>query len=252
VSQSICVIGPGRLGRAIAARLRERGHDVVLTREAGDAGGSDLVLLCVPDRAIEAVAALLPPGPWRAHCSGATGLDALGPGPRAFSVHPLMTFRSDGDPRQLDGVHAAISARDETATEAARAFAHDLGLIPFVLDDAARPLYHCAAAMAGSVTTAAFLAAVRAMGHAGLEPARAARVLAPLAAQAIANAAALPDASSLTGPVARGDAVTVERHLAALHAADPELERAYLAFVAATAEAVVPERLADLAAVLGA
>jgi len=253
VHTSVCVIGPGRLGRSIAARLLERGRDVILTREPGEALGRDLAVLCVPDRAIGAVAAQVPPGPWLAHCSGATGLDALGgDGRRVFSLHPLMTFRADGDPRQLDGVHAALSARDAAGIEAGRALALELGLVPFVLDDAARPLYHCAAALAGSATAAAFLAAVRVMGHAGLEPATAAGVLAPLAERAVANAAARPDASSLTGPVARGDAITLERHRDALRRADPTLERAYLAFVAATVDAVVPERRGLLAPVVEA
>ena len=80
------VIGAGRVGSAIAARLRERGLDL-------DAGEPELVLLCVPDRAIAEVAAATAPGPWLAHVSGATPLAraraaraALRPAPAA-DVH---------------------------------------------------------------------------------------------------------------------------------------------------------------------
>ena len=53
----------GRVGTAMSARLRERGVTV-------DAHRGDLVLVCVPDRAIAAVAAGIEPGPWVAHTSG--------------------------------------------------------------------------------------------------------------------------------------------------------------------------------------
>src|SRR3954471_13271783 len=79
------VIGSGRVGSAVAARLRERGVDV-------RADGAELVLLCVPDSAIAEVARGIPEGPWVAHVSGATPLAALAPHVRRFSVHPLQTF----------------------------------------------------------------------------------------------------------------------------------------------------------------
>src|SRR2546423_15673091 len=100
--ESACVVGTGRVGGAVAARLSER----VPTRRTGrelDCGGADLVLLCVPDRAISAVSAGIPPGPWIGHTSGAVRLASLDPHPRRFSVHPLQTFVPDPGPQQLDG-----------------------------------------------------------------------------------------------------------------------------------------------------
>ena len=67
--ESVQVIGAGRVGSAVAARLRERGVTL-------DAPASELVLLCVPDTAIADVAASMPTGPWIAHVSGATPLTA--------------------------------------------------------------------------------------------------------------------------------------------------------------------------------
>ena len=72
---SACVVGAGRVGSALAARLAERIPTHVAGREL-ETAGADLVLLCVPDRAVPEVASTLAPGPWVAHTSGATPLAA--------------------------------------------------------------------------------------------------------------------------------------------------------------------------------
>src|SRR5919204_6377982 len=78
----VTVIGAGRAGSTIAARLRERG---VTVRD-----DAELRLLCVPDRAIADVARSIGVGPWVAHVSGGTPLAALDPHERRFSVPPLQ------------------------------------------------------------------------------------------------------------------------------------------------------------------
>ena len=60
--ERIQIVGMGRVGSAVAARLGDRVSDV----------DPELVLLCVPDRAIAEVAQTIPVGPWIAHTSGAT------------------------------------------------------------------------------------------------------------------------------------------------------------------------------------
>src|ERR671910_2954319 len=102
------VIGAGRVGSAIAARLRERGLDL-------GAGDPELVLLCVPDRSIAEVAAATPLGPWLAHVSGATPLSALDPHVRRFGVHPLQSFSKERGPEQLDGAWGAVTAESDEA-----------------------------------------------------------------------------------------------------------------------------------------
>src|SRR5918911_1692775 len=97
--ESVTVVGSGRVGSAVSARLRERGVDV---RDDGE-----LRLLCVPDAAIGEVAASIPVGPWVAHVSGATPLAALEPHTQRFSVHPLQTFTRARGAEQLDGAWAA-------------------------------------------------------------------------------------------------------------------------------------------------
>src|SRR5438445_2195444 len=130
-----CVVGAGRVGSAVGARLAERG--VELTER-----DPELYLLCVPDRAIAELARGLEPGPWVAHVSGATPLAALDPHTRRFSVHPLQTFTRARGPEQLDGAWAAVTAESAEARELGFELARLLGLEPFELDEAARPLYH--------------------------------------------------------------------------------------------------------------
>src|SRR6059036_3076092 len=104
--KQIRIVGSGRVGSAVAGRLRERGF-VLSEYEA------ELVLLCVPDRAISEVAPTIAPGPWIAHVSGATPLAALAPHERRFGLHPLQSFARARGPEQLDGAWAAMTA--ETA-----------------------------------------------------------------------------------------------------------------------------------------
>src|SRR5260221_14557328 len=126
--KSVNVIGRGRVGSALAARLLERGVEL---RD----DEAELALLCVPDRAIAEVAASIEPGPWVAHVSGATPLAALAPHTCRFSVHPLQTFTRTRGPEQLDGAWAAVTGETEAAVQLGRWLAETLGLQPFELAD---------------------------------------------------------------------------------------------------------------------
>jgi len=216
---SIQVIGArGRVGSAVSARLAERGVRV-------DADEPQLVLLCVPDRAIAEVAAATPPGPWVAHVSGATPLTALDPHERRFSMHPLQSFSRARGPEQLDGAYAAVTAESETARKIGFRLAEMLGLRPFELDDGSRAAYHAGAAVASS-----YLVTLRALAGSLLEAAGAPpEALDPLMRGVIDGG------FELTGPIARGDWETVERHLEAIRDARPELEELYRVLAAQTA-----------------
>jgi predicted short-subunit dehydrogenase-like oxidoreductase (DUF2520 family) len=208
------VIGSGRVGSAITARLRERGVAV---------GGADpdVVLLCVPDTAIADVARSLQEGrAWIGHVSGATPLAALGPHERRFSLHPLQTFDRSGDPAQLAGVWAAISGETDEALGVARELAETLGLRPFELRDDDRTLYHAGAVFASNYLVTLQRAAVRL----GVPP----EGLVPLMQGTIEHG------FELTGPIARGDWTTVEAHKRAIRAEHPELEQVYEALAEAT------------------
>jgi predicted short-subunit dehydrogenase-like oxidoreductase (DUF2520 family) len=217
VFDSVTVIGSGRVGSAVAARLGERG--VAVEPDAG------LVLICVPDDAIAAVAPELPVGPWVAHVSGATPLAALEPHRRRFSLHPLQTFTRARGPEQLDGAWAAVTAETEEARERALWLARTLGLEPFPLADEARPLYHAAAAIASNYLVTLYRTSAALFEQVGAPP----QALVPLMRRVIENE------FELTGPIARGDWATVDRHLEALRERAPEVEPMYRALAEVTA-----------------
>jgi predicted short-subunit dehydrogenase-like oxidoreductase (DUF2520 family) len=219
---SVHIIGSGRAGGAIAARLAERGLNVTTGRPARPR--VELVLLAVPDAAIAEVARSVPVGPWLAHVSGATPLGALEPHRRRFSVHPLQTLTRQRGPEQLDGAWAAVTAETDEAREAARWLARTLGLQPFDLADADKPLYHAGAVMASNFLVTVYRAAARLLEETGAPP----EALVPLMTRTIENGFAL------TGPIARGDWATVEAHLRALEERAPDLVPLYRALAEAT------------------
>jgi predicted short-subunit dehydrogenase-like oxidoreductase (DUF2520 family) len=222
VIDTVHVIGSGRVGSAIDARLRERG---VAVRPDGAA----LVLLCVPDDAIAEVAASIEPGPWVAHVSGATPLAALGSHERRFSLHPLQTFTpASRGPEQLaaqfDGAWAAVTAETDEARTVALRLADTLGLRTFDLDDSARTLYHAGAVFASNYIVTLQRAATLLFDAVGAPPA----ALEPLMLRTIEND------FELTGPLSRGDWGTVGAHIAELHERLPELEHLYETLAGAT------------------
>lgn len=213
--ERIHVIGSGRVGSAVTARLRERG--VALSED-----DADVVLLCVPDTAIADVARGETPGRgWIGHVSGATPLAALEPHERRFSLHPLQTFDRSGDPGQLDGAWAAVTGETADAVAVARELAELLGLRAFELADSDRTLYHAGAVFASNYLVTLERAAVL-LGV----PADA---LVPLMRRTIDNG------FELTGPIARGDWSTVEAHKRAIEARRPELAHLYETLAGATA-----------------
>jgi predicted short-subunit dehydrogenase-like oxidoreductase (DUF2520 family) len=218
VLERIDVIGRGRVGAAVAARLRERG---LLSADE-----PELVLLCVPDGAIAEVAAGLAEGPWLVHVSGATPLAALEPHVRRVSVHPLQTFTRTRGPEQLDGAWAAVSAETEEAHAMGAWLAETLGLRPFPLDDSARTLYHAAAVFVSNYVVTLHRAASLLFESAGAPPA----ALEPLMHRTIENH------FELTGPISRGDWTTIDAHRGAIRTARPELEPLYETLAGATVE----------------
>ena len=220
--EHVHVIGTGRAGGAIRARLAERGLRVTDGRVP--APSADLVILCVPDGVIAEVAAAVPVGPWICHVSGATPLTALAPHERRFGVHPLQTLVKHRGPEQLDGAWAAIGGETDEALERARWLAGTLGLRPFVIADADRALYHAAAVIGGNAIVTLHQVAQRLLEAVGAPP----EAIEPLMARTVENG------YELTGPIARGDTTTIGAHLAALEERAPDLVDLYRAIVGAT------------------
>ena len=220
--EAVHIIGTGRAGGAIRARLAERGVQVTDGRDPDPA--AELVLLCVPDQVIGEVARQVRTGPWVAHVSGATRLAALDPHERRFSVHPLQTLTRERGPEQLDRAWGAISGDSDDALHRARWLAQTLGLKPFEVADADRALYHAAAVIGGNYLVTLHDVAGRLLGEVGAPP----EAILPLMVRTIENG------FDLTGPIARGDRSTVEAHLAVLAERAPDLVPLYRALAEAT------------------
>jgi predicted short-subunit dehydrogenase-like oxidoreductase (DUF2520 family) len=211
------------MGRALSSAL---GLDAPLGRGA-DGAGVGVVLLAVPDGEIAAAAGAVAPGRLVGHLSGATTLAPLAPH-EAFSLHPLMTVTAEGAP--FTGATAAIAGSTDRALGVARALAQRLGMRPVEVADADRAAYHAAASIASNFLVTLEGAAERLAATAGVDRA----ALAPLVRAAVENWAALGAERALTGPIARGDAATVERQRDAVAERCPELLELFDALTQAT------------------
>ena len=237
---ALTIVGPGRVGRAIAGAAAAAGIDAALAgraEAASAASGAEAVLLCVPDVSIpEACRTVSEANPrlrLLGHTSGATGLDALeaavAQGASVFSIHPLQTIR--GERSDLAGAPCAISGSDPAAFDFAEGLAIGLGMRPFVLPEGSRAAYHAAATVASNFLMALEESAVELLEAAGVDDAR--ELLAPLVLRSADNWAEHGPAA-LTGPIARGDEQTIARHLEAIVETDPELLDLYRALAERT------------------
>jgi predicted short-subunit dehydrogenase-like oxidoreductase (DUF2520 family) len=252
------VVGAGRVGAVLGAALDAAGHRVVATAAVSEASrdraarllphaavlpadevaraATDLLLLAVPDDALRGVVAglagtgALPPGQIVAHTSGAHGTGVLGD-VRGMALHPAMTFT--GEPADLDrlpGIAWGVTADD-------RAFATrlvaDLQGIPEWIAEDRRAVYHSALAHGANHLVTLVNEAADLLRAAGVEHPEA--VLSPLLHAALDNALRLGDAA-LTGPVSRGDAGTVRKHLDRMPA---DAVPAYLALARRTADRAI-------------
>lgn len=245
---ALAVVGPGRVGRAVARAAADAGLEVSLAGRRDALAACERAgagLLCVPDGAIEAacqtVARAVPPLRFLGHTSGATPLSALSSasdrGVQTFSLHPLQTIPDGG--ATLTGAPCAVSGDSEDALALARALALALGMRPFEVREEGRAAYHAAACMASNFLVALEESAAGLMAAAGVEDPR--ELLSPLVLQTAANWSER-GGSALTGPIARGDRATVDRHQEALAVLAPELAELYRALAARTADLAARNR----------
>ncbi|HEX2294959.1 MAG TPA: DUF2520 domain-containing protein, partial [Actinomycetota bacterium] len=225
----LCLVGAGRAGTAVADGLRGAGHDVVgvASRSARSAEAAaarlrapvcdveelpqcDVVLLGVPESALEAVGATvagtISTGTVVWHLAGAVGLGPLASvaaaGARRCALHPVQAFPDpDAGLARLPGSAWGLTC-DIGLHEWARAVAtDDLGGTVFDVREEDRPVWHAAAVTAAGGAIAIMSLGERLLGSIGIADAGA--VLGPLAGASVANAAARGATASLTGPAVR-------------------------------------------------
>lgn len=268
------VVGPGRLGIGLALAMRAKGasflgyasHDGVQSERARTLLGlapsakvedllalaPDLYLLTVPDDTLPAVAAELglalsedQSRPARGkeyfvlHTSGVTSVRVLDPcrdaGATTAVFHPLQTFTEPGQAAAgFEGIAVAVSADSRGAEDLGLRIADALGARPFALADEKRGLYHAAACFASNYLVTLESCARRLFVDAGLPTAEALGLFLPLVRTTVENISALGPEKALTGPIARGDVLTVSRHLEELRRAAPDLVELYAVLGLAT------------------
>ncbi len=217
---SLRIVGAGRAGGSFAAALSAVGWAAELVHhDHPDPGsGVDMVLSCVPDPAVASLAATWPvhPGVVVAHCAGSLGLDVLEPHPLVGSVHPLVALPDpDTGARRLHGAWFGVAGHPWT-----RSVVDALAGTAVPVADGDRVVYHAAAVVASNHLVA-LMGQVERLADSVDVPLEA---FLALARGALDNVAATDPATALTGPVARGDWDTVQRHLDAL---DPDEREAY-------------------------
>jgi len=258
MEKTLAIVGAGRVGRALARRLRELGWKigvVVTTSEASSRravrfigagkphGGltrhvllSHVILIATPDDAVSGVARELARmggeelrGKVVLHTSGAQDSRVLAPvnefGAASGSMHPLQTFSGVGV-SDLTGKVFAVEG-DVAAVRAARQIARALGGSPVQIGAGKKVLYHAAAALAAGHVLALVEAATQLLVSVGIKRSEATRALLPLTRQVLDNFEHVGPRAAWTGPLARGDYRVVESHLRALSDSRQEVALAY-------------------------
>jgi len=241
--KKVFVFGAGKVGAGLFRAMRAAGYKVTLRpkREGLPARpiDADLVIIALRDRDIAPCAEEL-----RArslvghrevavvHCAGALGPEALaaarGPRVSVAQMHPMISFASKGFTPSLTRGQLHVDG-DAHAVRAARALGRKLGMTPRTIAGLDRVAYHAAAGLVANGAAALAAGGVELLGKAGVDAPTAAAMLGPLLRSVADNVErmGLPDA--LTGPVRRGEAAGVARHLETLRRLLPSLVPFYLA-----------------------
>ncbi len=265
MAKTIAIVGAGRVGQSLGRAMRRRGYRIgagvarttrtarravkfigvgkPLARAESALLAADVVLVATPDgRVAEAAGALARlKGGWRGkvvlHTSGALSASALARvkrrGAAVGSLHPIWPF-----PKPFKilrrGIMFGIDG-DLRARRQARALARALGGVPMEIRAGEKALYHAAAALvAGHLMTLIDLG-TRMLGRTDVAEREARQALLPLVQQTVAGYARLGE-RAWTGPLERGDADTVRRHLKALRRLPPVYRRVYAALAEAGLE----------------
>jgi predicted short-subunit dehydrogenase-like oxidoreductase (DUF2520 family) len=258
MTETLSIVGAGRVGRALGRRMRELGWKIgaVVTRHESTARravrfigagtacvgmsrrilASTSILIATPDSAIEEVANELVriggeelQGQVLLHTSGALDSSVLSAvrscGAAAGSMHPLQTFNGVTVP-PLEGKIFAIEG-DPMAVRMAKKIARALGAAATPIAPAKKLLYHAAGALAAGHSLVVVEAAVQLLMSLGTKRSEAIRALLPMTRQVLQNYERLGPRAAWTGPLARGDYQVVAKHLNVLQQYSPEYGNAY-------------------------
>jgi len=259
-NESIAILGLGKVGTAVGHLLKSAGYRIVAVSDLSAAalekgtaftGGkafanpaeaaaqATCIIITTMDDAIAPVCAeivrhgAVEPEDKVIHMSGAGGLDLLAParaaGAAVGSIHPIQSFADvAGAIRSLPGSTFGITA-DDALKDWAVAMVKALQGVPFFVPEPDKPLYHAAACMASNYLTALIHMVETAYRTLGLSRDEALRAFWPLVKGTLSNIETRGVVGALTGPIARGDAGTIEKHLRVFRADLPDLLEPYCA-----------------------
>jgi predicted short-subunit dehydrogenase-like oxidoreductase (DUF2520 family) len=256
--EKMAIVGAGKVGTAVGYLLRRAGYDIVAVADCNPAAvgkslpytggkpytspseaarGANIVLITSPDDEIAGICTTLSeagaifPGDKVVHMSGAGGLDLLESARRSgalvASIHPIQSFADiEGAIENLPGSAFGVTAQREIVSWAEK-LVRDLGGTPFLIAEADKPLYHAAACMASNYLTTLMHTVESIYASFGLTREEALRAFWPLVRGTMKNIERQGTVSALTGPIARGDAGTLQKHLSAFSVKLPQFLRIY-------------------------
>lgn len=266
--QSLAVIGPGKVGTAVAVSAHRAGISHIYLggrdqdkveaaaklvpgakawRVAEAARHADIVLICVSDNEIELVAKQMAEeeafrkGAVVAHLSGALESNVLKPArdlcsAHIASAHPLKTFPSvDAAVAEEPGTHWFLEG-DDLAVERLSQLIALFGDHPHAITSEGKAIYHAASVVACNYLSTLMDTAIELMAQASVDKGVAWSALKPLVYGTLSNIDKLGPEAALTGPIVRGDQVTVEKHMHALASSSDEQRRLYAALGLKTVE----------------
>jgi len=248
-------IGAGTVGTALAIRLSQQGYRVmavydlksaaaqrlaeavkgcqVLEKAQDVADTAEFVFITTADDFIPQVAAEVGwhTGQTVAHCSGAASTEALAPareqGARVGCIHPLQTFASVAQAvENLPGSTFAIEA-EEPALSMLKEMATALQGNWLELKAEDKALYHASACIACNYFYTLVQIAGELWQNFGVSAAEATRAMMPMLRGSLNNLDNVGLPQALTGPIARGDLVTIGKHLAAFEKKAPAVLSLY-------------------------
>ncbi len=252
---SIAIVGCGKVGTSLGIYLAEAGYKLAgfasksllsarrvagiietdnfsdvpweITKEA------DIIFLTTPDSAIEdTCSSISSHSGFRKdtvvfHCSGALPSTILASvkdcGAFTGSMHPLQTFAStELTYNPFQGIVVSVEG-DDRAVSAAKEIAADLGAECFTIKTEDKTLYHASAVVASNYLVTLLDMSFRLIGTAGISGRDAFKVLKPLIESTLSNIEQVGISKALTGPIVRGDAETVEKHIEEIGSKIPDL-----------------------------
>ena len=255
-----CVIGCGRVGTHLAVHLAGQGYrpaafssrtfasaqnaafhageGKVFENAAEAAATCELIFITTPDTCIAPVCdQIAADGGCNEnsvvfHLSGALSSEILASaqkvGAQTGSLHPLQAFApyEPGHASPFTGINMSVEG-----TFGAAALGHKIAAAlqarAFTIPTDAKILYHAAAVVASNYLVTLEHVALTLLAQTGLDQARAYEILAPLIQGTLGNIASKGSVDALTGPVVRGDAAVIARHLADIDKKMPQFSGVY-------------------------